>query len=942
MVNRRMDRRQEVIPRGASRVCAVGESAGGFTIATSVIRYLLISAACLAGARAAEPMAFFESKVRPLLLEHCIECHGGEKTKGGLRLTHRAGWETGGDSGPALVPGKPDESLLIRAVRYRDDNLSMPPERKLSDAQIAVLEEWVRLGAADPRESAPAAESAPVAMTVEEGRKFWAWQPVRKPSLPAVQDTAWPRTDVDRFVLAEMETHGLKPGLDAEAQVLARRLSFALTGLPPDVSDVSDKADTSDLAARLLTSPHFAERMASHWLDLTRFAESSGGGRTLLFKDAWRYRDYVINAYREDRPFDHMIREQLAGDLLPSESPAERERQLTATAFLALGPTNYEEQDKQQLRFDIIDEQLDTLGKVFMGQTIGCARCHDHKFDPIPQRDYYSLFGILAHTPMDRVWTNDEIYRDAAKKLSAKNLSSPEGPVSALKLKKGELLADFANGIPPGWTVVGEAEITRGALRTGTLSRRLPARVRSPYFTITTENVDILLAAREATMIVSVANLQVIREPIYNGLRRTPEDGQWRWNRFQVGRWKGQRAYVEIWTGVAQGPLDMSPGRSPVFALRALAAVDGDEPPVPPELEIERLPRDAPPRSAEALRIETQLPRPDWFLAVAEPAKGADTPVFKRGDANQPDAPAPRRFLSALESTAGAHRVTSGSGRKELADAVLAENNPLTWRVAANRVWLWLFGEGLCRTPDDFGKLGDTPVLPELLDLLAWRLQHTHRGQLKPFIRELMLSQAWRRASNAPADSRDPDNRLLARFPLRRLEAEELRDAMLAVSGRLDRTLGGPAVPARARAKFFTNTIDRYENGVPDGQGRRSLYLSTRRNYPDAFLAIFDQPAPVTSFTRRNVSNVPAQALAMMNDPMVATLAEHWGRRMATAPGDVPQRVQQMHLAAFARSATSEELAECTALLASDSPDSDAWTRLALALFNTKEFLWIE
>jgi hypothetical protein len=769
--------------------------------------------------------------------------------------------------------------------------------------------------------------------------EHWSLQPVRPPAADE---------SVDSLLRSAQEKAGLTPAPQSPWPALARRAAFSLTGLPPEPEVTAGIRDETTFTAAVdgwLASPHYGERWARHWMDVVRYADSKGHEYDFAIPGAWRYRDWLVRSFNQDLPMTQFIREHIAGDLVekPRRHPVTGDNDsLPGTIFWNLGESATSPVDLPNDEGDRLDNQLDVFGKAFLGLTIGCARCHDHKFDPIPQRDYYSLFGILAHTPMDRVWTNDEIYRDAAKKLSAKNLSSPEGPVSALKLKKGELLADFANGIPPGWTVVGEAEITRGALRTGTRSRRLPARVRSPYFTITTENVDILLAAREATMIVSVANLQVIREPIYNGLRRTPEDGQWRWNRFQVGRWKGQRAYVEIWTGVAQGPLDMSPGRSPVFALRALAAVDGDEPPVPPELENERLPRDAPPRSAEALRIETQLPRPDWFLAVAEPAKGADTPVFKRGDANQPDAPAPRRFLSALESTAGAHRVTSGSGRKELADAVLAENNPLTWRVAANRVWLWLFGEGLCRTPDDLGKLGDTPVLPELLDLLAWRLQHTHRGQLKPFIRELMLSQAWRRASNAPADSRDPDNRLLARFPLRRLEAEELRDAMLAVSGRLDRTLGGPAVPARARAKFFTNTIDRYENGVPDGQGRRSLYLSTRRNYPDAFLAIFDQPAPVTSFTRRNVSNVPAQALAMMNDPMVVTLAEHWGRRMTSAPGDVPQRVQQMHLAAFARSATSEELAECTALLASDSPDSDAWTRLALALFNTKEFLWIE
>ena len=380
-------------------MCAGDEPPRRATLGPSVSRFLKILClpATVMGAHAAEPLAFFESKVRPLLVEHCVKCHGGEKTKGGLRLTHRAGWETGGESGPALVPGQPDASLLIKAVRYRDDDLAMPPERKLGDAQIAVLEEWVRLGAPAPREAAPAVESKSKALTVEEGKKFWAWQPVTKPAVPVVKDTAWPRSDVDRFVLAEMEARGLKPGPDAAPAALTRRLHFTLTGLPPSPED-SQIINLKSQIPNLLASPRFAERFASHWLDVARFAESSGGGRTLLFKDSWRYRDYVAAAFQEDSPFDQFLREQIAGDLLPFESNAQRERQIVATAFLALGPTNYEEQDKQQLRFDIIDEQLDTIGKALMGQTIGCARCHDHKFDPIPQRDYYALAGIFAST----------------------------------------------------------------------------------------------------------------------------------------------------------------------------------------------------------------------------------------------------------------------------------------------------------------------------------------------------------------------------------------------------------------------------------------------------------------------------------------------------------------------------------------------------------------
>ena len=360
-------------------------------------------AACrILQAAAALPPAgaeFFEKKVRPLLEEHCLECHSpASKVKGGLRLDSESGWKTGGDSGPALVPGDTETSLLIKAVRYRDPDFQMPPRKKLAARELEALEEWVRLGAPDPRREDPAAQSAKPeksrALPLEAASSHWAYRPITPAAAPAVRNTVWAEGPIDRFLLHSMESASIEPVRDADAATVYRRLHLLLTGLPPEAAGMdafaADYTRNPHLAVStttdaLLASSAFSEAFARRWLDLTRFAESSGGGRTLLFKDAWRYRDYVIHSIDADVPLNRFIQEQIAGDLLPADTDHERARLLTATGFLALGPTNYEEQDKQQLRFDIVDEQLDTIGKAFLGQTIGCARCHDHKFDPIHQ-----------------------------------------------------------------------------------------------------------------------------------------------------------------------------------------------------------------------------------------------------------------------------------------------------------------------------------------------------------------------------------------------------------------------------------------------------------------------------------------------------------------------------------------------------------------------------
>lgn len=444
---------------------------------------LLIKAAPLRASESSpEDLAFFESKIRPVLVEHCYSCHSADakELQASLLVDSREGLLAGGDSGAALVPGKPGESLLIEALKY--ETYEMPPAGKLPDAVIADFERWVERGAADPRTGGP----APVkqGIDLEAGRKFWSFQPVQPHAPPAVKDAAWPACDVDRFLLAKLEEKNLAPAPDASRAAWLRRVTFDLTGLPPTAAELAAFAAdaTPDAYARvvdhLLASPHFGERWGRHWLDAARFAESSGGGRSIVFKDAWRYRDYVINAINRDKPLDEFIVEQLAGDLLPHESPRAEREHLTATAYLLLGAHNYEEQDKRLLEMDVVDEQLDAIGRGLLGMTIACARCHDHKFDPIPTADYYALAGILRSTHVlihENVskWTTRPVPASAEEAEAvrayeaalaaaqeqidaARGLATPEAQKLIKSLKKD--LAALKKAGPPGATAMAVSD----------------------------------------------------------------------------------------------------------------------------------------------------------------------------------------------------------------------------------------------------------------------------------------------------------------------------------------------------------------------------------------------------------------------------------------------------------------------------------------------------
>jgi len=632
-----------------------------------------------------------------------------------------------------------------------------------------------------------------------------------------------------------------------------------------------------------------------------------------------------------------------------------------ATTWWNLGEMGFSPLDLPNDEGERLDNQIEVFGKTFSALTIGCARCHDHKFDPISAREYYGIFGMMKASPMRRAWSNEPEFQRAATTLRALRDQADvvnRSEVAGLKIDIPEIapegakrMIDLTRGVPSDWMVTGHTEsITeenaarRGlmpGLWSGTLSTRLPAMVRSPSFIIEEDNVHILAAGQDATIQIIIANHQTIREPIYDKLKTRVKHGNssWLWHSFSIGRWKGLRAHVEIFTGTVEGTLRLlntkdTPANQ--FGLRAVSFTSGKAPAVPPGACESGIPRlNAPAEiAAQITAAEKNVPAPERFLALAE-IEGADVPIYARGDARKPrEGTVPRRFLDVCGS---AEPATSGSGRRELAEALLTPTNPLTSRVIVNRFWHHLFGRGLVGSVDNFGILGDMPTHPELLDFLAQRFVKQHRWSMKSMIREIVLARAWQ-LEEAPAPVADVENKLLSCFRLRRLEAEAIRDSIFAVSGTLDRTFGGPSIFVPHKMKgMLTNAIEP-PSGPIDGARRRSIYLSAWRNFPSTFMDLFDKPPQMNSFGKRDVSNVPAQALTLLNDPFIAEQAAVWAERMRKSVLAHEQRVVHMYREAFSRAPTADELRRALELV---GDDPKGWDDLALSLFNVKEFIYV-
>jgi hypothetical protein len=958
------------------------------------------------GLRAAEPKAadpaaieFFEKEVRPLLAARCQGCHGATKQKGDLRLDSRTAILAGGSTGPAIVPGKPGESLLIDAVNY-GDLYKMPPKSKLPAGEIATLTKWVELGAPWPAHDSPATPgTAPRAFNLKERASQWCLQPIRVVTPPAVAHAGWARTPTDAFILAALEAKGLSPAPEADRRTLLRRLTFDLTGLPPTPAEIdaflADRsADAYDRQVeRLLASTAYGERWGRHWLDLVRYAETSGHEFDYELPDAYRYRDYIIRAFNADVPYDQLVIEHVAGDLLdnPRRNPGERfNESILGTGFFLLGEGTHSPVDVRDEGVRRVENQIDVFGKTFLGLTLACARCHDHKFDAIATTDYYALAGYLRSSrhqhafidPPERIGAKVDALRALKEQLRPQlpAMKIAAGPAAASDAG-ATLFEDFDRGSFDGWFVTGDAfgtaptraddfvlratssppvarAVRAGQAHSGLVSDRLEGVLRSRTFVIDKPFIHYLASGRKGRINVVVDGFEKIREPIYGRLTFEVNSGdEPRWHVQNVGMWIGHRAYIEIADGAT---VNYNEAQSRYFDGGGFIAVDeirfsgqgnpGSVPDTHAEAQINL-------RSlgnkavlelvARYAQLEAQIPAPRLALALAD-GTGEDERVHVRGSYQTLGEVVPRRFLQALAGTSQGSP-ENGSGRLELARRMVDHRtDPLLPRVLVNRVWKLHFGEGIVKSTDDFGNMGQPPSHPELLDWLAdefvregWSIKQLHR--------QLVGSSAYRMSSALRPDAErvDPTNRLLHRMNVRRLEAEALRDAILAVSGRLNRAAFGPSVPVHLTSQMEGRGRPS-SSGPLDGDGRRSVYLNVRRNFLNPMLAAFDFPTPFSTIGRRNVSNVPAQALTLLNDPFVIGQASAWAGRLLAERECAPRaRLERLYLTAFGRPPTESEAAEALGFLTAQTraygtqDDRRAWVDLCHVLLNVKEFIYV-
>jgi cytochrome c553 len=928
---------------------------------------------------------FFESRIRPLFEESCIECHGPEKQKGGLRLDYRGGWEMGGESGPALVPGDLAESRIIHAVHYEDADFQMPPKNKLSAKAIADLEEWVAMGAPDPRTEQPKGPAATkqAGMSIEEGRQFWSFRPIAKPNAPSIQDNSWAKNEIDRFIRAKQEEQGLKPSKPASKSDLARRAYFSLIGLPPTpeqidafVSDPSPDA-FDHLVDGLLDSPHFGERWGRHWLDVARFAESSGGGRTLLFKDAWRYRDYVIESFNANTPFDQFIREQLAGDLLPYDSPAQQSRQLTATAFLALGPTNYEQQDKQLLRYDVIDEQIDTVGKAFLGMTLGCARCHDHKFDPVPTSDYYALAGIFKSTRTlfnytDNVarWVDTPLPLEGeAAEALAESLAKNAALKPQLDLKKSELnVLSQLNikapdpGLPkqarqfPGIVMDDSSATVQGDWRFSQFSQNY---LGEGYLhdgnsdkgdkSLTFETTIPVTGRYEVRLAYSPLKNRSTRTPVtiehaqgestvqVNQQLPTPEYGRF----LSLGEFNFEEESLSSITVSTNG----TDGYVVADAVQWFLLEEETESKSPErEGYLATLKGEIKTLEIKLKPITNKLKARPIAMSVKEDPEPSNSAIRIRGIESRKGEVVPRGFLQVALYDGAPEIPRHASGRAELAEWIADPRNPLTARVMANRIWSWLFGQGIVRSVDNMGTTGESPSHPKLLAYLASKFQE-NGWSVKALIREIVLSQTWQQSTepNSDAIQNDASNRLLTHYPKRRLDAEQLRDAILATNGRLDLTLLGPNIEGAGEINANSTAAQTIEYNYVFKDKRRSVYTPAFRVNRHELFELFDFGNANFSIGQRNTSTVALQALYLLNNPFVIEQSHHAAKKLLKETSDPHVRINIAFRSTLGRDPTDKERHLVTAFL-KDGQFSDSvedWASLYQTLFGTIDFRYL-
>ncbi|MEM7305932.1 MAG: PSD1 and planctomycete cytochrome C domain-containing protein [Planctomycetota bacterium] len=802
----------------------------------------------------ADELAFFEAKIRPVLVERCYECHSTEsgRIRGGLAVDSREGLLVGGDTGPAIVPGSTARSLLWEAITY--EGYEMPPEGPLADDVVEDFRRWIEMGAPDPR--APEVELVRSEVTpedIEAGRDFWSFRRPESAAPPAVKDERWARGDIDLFVLARLEENGMRPADDAPPEELLRRITFDLTGLPPTEAEQESflkswrrdaDAAIAEVVEALLASPRFGERWGRHWLDVARYAESSGKELNATYPHAWRYRDYVIDSFNADKPYDRFLREQIAGDLLPAATDEEWAEGLVATGFLALGTKGLIEDDGRQFRADLVDEQIDVTTRAVLGISVACARCHDHKFEPIPQSDYYALAGIFGST------------------------STYFGTLDTLQNRQATSLLQLPVDDPNPF----DRSYTRYEI----------------------EEMEAELQRANGTFRDALGSRREMRRGDGDGMTMSPDDSGD--DRLNVAR-------LSIETAILRG---------------RLASVDSTGRPL------------------------------SFCMGVQDDESPNDARLLVRGEVDQPGQEVPRGFVQVLEDPEHPTAIPAdASGRLELADWLTSADNPLTARVFVNRVWLHLFGQGIVRSPEDFGSTGIAPTHPELLDQLALRFVDSG-WSVKTLVRELMLSRVYR--LDTKHDERDfrkdPENELCWRANPRRLDGEALRDAMLQASGELD--LDRPRASTVARGGQLTlgrlalNALD-----LDAPATHRSVYLPIVRDYVPRSLDVFDFAEPTSVVGQRDATSTANQALYLMNSEFVIDQADAMARRLMDEARGRRARVERAFVLAYGRPAESGEIQRGLTFLREFEREGDPSERHALsalcqALFASAEFRFLD
>jgi hypothetical protein len=900
---------------------------------------LFVSFGPLVAAPTAQQLEFFESRIRPILAQECYECHStATKQKGGLLLDSRPGWQAGGDSGDTIKPGDPKNSLLFRTLRHEHEDLKMPKNGAKLDAKvIADFEQWILEGAPDPRDTPPSKEQLEKetawSATLARRKEWWAFQKIKTESSNF--------KSIDDFIDVELKKQNLPTAPAADPTTLTRRISYILTGLPP--SDLSDKSDPSDQINALLNSPAFGEKWARHFLDWVRYAESYGSEGDPAIPYAYRYRDYLIRAFNDDVPYPQLIQEAIAGDLLPK--PRHKNglnESAIGIAQLRMVLHGFSPVDSLDEMVTFTDNQIDTVTKAFQALTVSCARCHNHKFDAISQADFYALYGIFTSTHPAVIDANTpgtgEAIRTELKKLKAqikakliKDWLSTQKEVhhSSVPIPLSSKPAFTFHGLPH--TPPGEFTLTEHTLRihpSGYLSSPLSQKDRAVLVTDRFKNPGGTLWFRVAGNGGVKAKYVVQNYPRTGTIHKAvelkePKDETLGWRSLDLEFWKDDEIFLQV-TTAADMPAEHKADAPSWFLLTDAVITKDKTPPTykqtskltPSELISAWQSNTLTDADAEALDaliqskklslnsitpllsryrdLEAKLPAPTRVPGVIE-ADAKDAALFVRGDHKQSAEIIPRRFLDALDPTPFA---TKQSGRLELAERMAdMKTNPLTARVIVNRLWHHVFGRGIVASVDNFGKLGDLPTHPELLDFLAQRFIESG-GSIKEMLKLMLSSKAFQRSSQLSVLSSqlDPENKLLSHWSTRRLEAEAIRDSIVNLSGKLDTTL--------------------YGESVSSGDDRRSIYVKVIRNSLPPFLTTFDSPVPFATRGQRDATNVPAQSLTLLNDPNVISWARSWALRTASITPD-EQRIRQMFRQAFSREATADEVTQSQAYLTS-------------------------